>query len=830
MRTIALLSLAVVLGGAGLAAAEIPYACSSAVETRVKLTPDQAKLRVKTKLIEPANFDPAANGLELAVSYEPETDPTNMIFTATLPAASFQVLPTGWRYADPTGAVNGVIRVVLRNAPPFRKLKIVRKGAPLPVTPEERDVRVAVSSGPGACARSCPAPCRVASGKLACKSLDDSAFTTLCGTRSGCELLGAPPTGAPPSSACLLPYPSDFFLADDPSTPTGKRVAYDPLVTPANASGVHISNVPYASLDGFSPGSMALVNFPTGVDLVASNVPPYSNPAASVDPGSPTVLIEADSPGCTRVLHFGENDVSVAPGNVPVAPPDQAFIIRPLVRLKNATRYIVALRGLVDQQASLLQAPLGFAALRDGTPSGLPVLEARRAHVDSVIDKLETDCGIARSSLVLAWDFTTASDDAIERWLIHMRDTTFAQLGPANAPAFTVNTVEDPPLLNSGGTQPDPRICRRVTGTYTVPLFTTADGPGSVLNLDPMTNLPVQNGTTQAPFSVVIPCSLVAGPTAGRPIFYGHGLLGSGAGEVTAGNLRDLADNHGFVLAATDWQGFSNADLGTVLSFITDLSNFRKLPERSHQGILNQLVLARLLGAPNGFSSDPAFQVDLGGGNFAPLIDPTEVYYYGNSQGGILGGVVMALAQETTRGVLGVPGANFSTLLQRSIDFEPYFALLRVNYPDNLGRMITYPLLQQLWDRAEPNGWYHQTLAGGVPNTPAHKLLIHMARGDDEVANLATTIMVRSLGIPQVDIPIQSYFGIPVATAPFDGSAMVESDFGVPPVPTTNIPPPDNAVHGQMRALAPIQQQISQFLQPAGDIQQFCSGSMCNPD
>src|SRR5262249_36608819 len=210
-------------------------------------------------------------------------------------------------------------------------------------------------------------------------------------------------------------------------------------------------------------------------------------------------------------------------------------------------------------------------------------------------------------------------------------------------------------------------------------------------------------------------------------------------------NLRTLANTYGFVLAATDWQGFAQGDVGTVLGFINDLSGFRKLSERLHQGILNQLYLARLMKSPSGFVSNPAFQ-EAG----TPLIDTSEVFWYGISQGGIEGGVVMALTQENTRGVLGVPAANYSTLLHRSRDFDIYFSFLRGAYPEAVERNLTLPLIQQLWDKSEPNGWYHHTIPGDLPGTPAHKVLVHMSTSDDEVSNLGTEIMVRSMGMPQV--------------------------------------------------------------------------------
>jgi hypothetical protein len=592
---------------------------------------------------------------------------------------------------------------------------------------------------------------------------------------------------------------------------------------PANASGVHIAAADYNTLDGFSPGPTITAYWPQGVDLVASGIPPLTNFAASVDPASPTVLIEADAPGCQRVEHFGENDVS-AGASGPVAPPNQVFMIRPGRRLKNGTRYIVALRDLIGQDALPIQPGIAFKALRDGTPSGNASVEARRPAMDAILNKLSTDCGIARSSVMLAWDFTTASDDNLTRWLLHMRDETFAGLGSA-APAFTVDSVEDDPLG-------DPRICRRVRGTYEVPLYMhdpvtnlPLDGPGGRLNIDPTTNLPFASGVAHAPYTAIIPCSLVSPtPVSGRPFYYGHGLLGTGDGEITAGNLRTLSSTYGFVMAATDWQGMAAADLPTVLGFLGDLTGFPKLPERLHQGILNQLVLGRLLGAASGLASNPAF---IYGG--VPVIDRSAVFYYGNSQGGIFGGTVMALTQETTRGVLGVPAANFSTLLHRSVDFAPFFAALKGSYPDDVARDVTLPLIEELWQRAEPLGWYHHTVSNPLPSTPLHKVLVLMATNDAEVANIGTEIMVRSMGFPQTLAVVKSYYGIPEMATPYDGSGMTESDEGDPPVPLTNTPPPPNNAHGAMRGRPAIQAEINDFLQIGGQVVNHCVGP-CDPE
>jgi hypothetical protein len=806
MRTRALVATLAVLVAVQ-ARAENPFSCGSGTVSRMKFDKLRTKIAFKGTFIPPPGFDAVANGLSLDLWTEPETDPANTFFTATLPASGFTTLPSGQvRYKDLAGAQNGVTLVQLKTlATGERRITVKRKGAALTVPPGGV-FRMILTSGT-ACVRHCGAGCSLLpSGSLKCQKSSD---TALCGIRSGCEMLN------PSGGNCLFPYPSTAFETDDATTPTGKRLNYKRLAMPANASGVHINpQVWNDQLDGFSPGTMMMVNFPQGVDVALSNLNTWQNYPPSLNPAtSPTILLDYDTGEI--IEHFAEVDVSIGTGNVPVAPPNQAMIIRPGRRLKNNGHYIVALRNLVAVGGSPINPEPAFQALRDNVPSGSHLVEPRRAQFEVIFSKLAA-AGVARSNLLLAWDFHTASDDALEGWLLHMRNETFQQLG-TNAPPFTVTSVTENP--NPG------QICRRVSGTFQVPLYTTFDGPGSVLKIG-LDGNPEQNGIVNAPFTAIIPCSLSTVPQAGRPIFYGHGLLGSGAGEVGSAHLRNLAQTYGFVVVATDWQGMSGSgDQNNILFSITpDITNFRQLSERLHQGMLNQLVLAHLIGAPDGLSTDPNF-IYAG----VPVIDPSEVFYYGNSQGGILGGTVMALETEVTRGVLGVPAANFSTLLQRSRDFEPFFVLLRINYPNDVDRALAYPLLQQLWDKSEPNGWYHHTLSDPLPGTPVHKVLVHMATNDDEVSNVATEIMVRTMGIPQLTPVIKSYYNVPETAAPFDGSAMHESDEGDPAIPVGNIPPADNNAHGAMRARPAIQAEINAFLQTGGNVQNFCSGS-CNPE
>ncbi len=284
------------------AAAETPYNCHPGFSPRVQISADRTKLRFGAKLDTPAGFDPAANGLDIVVSYEPETDPSRVIFSAGLPKSGFEVVPGGLRYQDRAGTVGGVTYVLLVGPVGAQKVKIRRTGAALAGPLAEGALRVVLSSGVGACVRTCGSPCRLTrTNRLVCHAIGTPA---LCGVRSGCELLAAVDGGGS-GGRCLLPYPSAVFESDDPSTVTGKRIDYQLLAMPPNSAGVHMSPAAYGTLDGYSPGAIIMAHFVNGVDLAASSIPPLTDFAASLASGSPTVLIEADSPGCVRIEHFG---------------------------------------------------------------------------------------------------------------------------------------------------------------------------------------------------------------------------------------------------------------------------------------------------------------------------------------------------------------------------------------------------------------------------------------------------------------------------------------------------------------------------------------------
>ncbi|MEA2367456.1 MAG: hypothetical protein QOH38_174, partial [Thermoleophilaceae bacterium] len=305
-----------------------------------------------------------------------------------------------------------------------------------------------------------------------------------------------------------------------------------------------------------------------------------------------------------------------------------------------------------------------------------------------------------------------------------------------------------------------------------------------------------------------------------------------------------------------------NCDYQTVVAIEHDLSNFPKLADRVQQGMLNFLYLARLMVHPQGFNSNPAFHT-IGG---QPMLDTTQAYYDGNSQGGIIGGSLMSVFVDGDRGVLGVPGMNYSTLLQRSTDFgtgkapDPsnpdlpeYSYVLYQSYPSQLQRPLILSLMQLLWDRGEADGYALHMTDDPYPNTPAHHILLHGGIGDHQVAQVAAETEARTIGAhahfpyaaPGRDLDKNNpIFGVPpIESFPFDGSAIVEWDIGAPrtidgkkvgtpPPPNENVPPSREFQdpHEYPRRQPAGREQKNAFLSPGGRVIDVCGVGPCLAD
>jgi hypothetical protein len=621
-------------------------------------------------------------------------------------------------------------------------------------------------------------------------------------------------------SLCLLPFPNDWFTTADPTTATGRRVDLATASTPANIHGVHVDMTRWNGNDGFSPGQLLLAHVP-GVDLAASGLPPVTDIGSSLA-ADPSVVVLDTATGEHYPVWVELDAHATSDAN-------RTLIITPAKQLAEGHHFVVALRHLETAGHQPIAPSDAFRALRDGLVTNVASIESRRGHFQQLFGSLR-DAGVDPGTVDLAWDFTIASAQSLAGPLLHLRDQSFAGLGSA-APAFQVTKVEQ---------NPSSTIARRVTGTFTVPNYLTGDGSaGNAFNLG-AGGLPVQNGTMQATFQCNLSYATLGagggaapGPiAAAREVIYGHGLLGDES-EINAGNVQHMTNDHNMAYCATRWIGLAEDDVPNVVTVLTDLSRFPTIADRLQQGVLNTLWLGRLMRLPQGLGSDPAFQGPQG----QALLDTSELYYDGNSQGGIMGGIATAVSQEWTRAVLGVPGEDYSILLPRSSDYTEFGAILNGNYANELERPLLLDLIQMLWDRGEASGFVQHLVANPYPGTPKHTVLLHEAFGDFQVANVSTEVEARTLGIPvhqpalgngrSPDVtPLWGLAAIP--GSPFDGSALVVWDGGTAAPPTVGLPPTvGDDPHEFPRATPAAQQQKSDFLQPAGRVADVCAGAPC---
>ncbi len=574
------------------------------------------------------------------------------------------------------------------------------------------------------------------------------------------------------TAACLLPFPNDFFTVADPTSETGRRVHLSPEAMPRNVSGIPVDPTEWNRNDGFSPGSAILTRVPR-IDLTRTGAAPITDVGRSLRRDAPIVLI--DTRTLERRPYWAELDAHTTD------PHRQTLIVRPAVNFRDGTRYIVALRRLRDAAGRVIPAARAFKRMLHGDDRS-----DRAAHIRSVV-ATAARAGIDTENLYLAWDFTVASTQNLTGRLVHIRDDAFGTLGNAS-PRFTVTSVDElDPAQN-------PRIARHITGTFEVPSYLDQMGgpAGSRFHYpSPASTLPTRiPGNVQiAPFTCDIPRSATPS-TPARPSLYGHGLFNDDS-ELFVLNVEAMASEHNFVFCGTEWLGLTDrtSDLAAGAKVFADASHFPELADRLQQAVLDTLFLGRLLIRHDGFAAHAAFQL-----RGRPVLDTSApLSYDGNSLGGIMGGVLTTVSQDVHRAVLGVAAMNFSTLLDRSVSFPR--SLLESGYPDPLDQQLFYALVQMLWDRADPDGYANHLTEHPLPRTPEHRVLIHIAFGDQQVANAASDVEARTIGAA-VHRPVLASgrspdvvpeWGIPsIGESPFAGSAMVMWDSGSPPSPLTN--------------------------------------------
>lgn len=622
---------------------------------------------------------------------------------------------------------------------------------------------------------------------------------------AGCQQLAA-------EWDCMLPWPSDWYR----QTQGGKAA----LVVPPEAAPQQVGDdgktpkqpIDFSAAfpqDGFGVLGQIAVKLPGGAGA-AGLVPAYVggkvNPdfSPSQSPQNLTLLIDADSR--QAIAHFAEPDALPEPK-------ERFLMLRPVQRLQEGHRYIVALQaGLVASDGAAIEAPKTFAALRDKAPQ--TAADALRPHYEADVFPALAAFGVQRSKLLLAWDFTTRSEANATADMLAIRSQMMETLAKLPLEA-TITQV----LAN-----PKPHIARQFEGTLQVPLFVQNEFAGAKLVRDAAGHV-TQNGFAKVPFTLVVPPNVWEGK-AGQParvVQYGHGFFGA-RDEVVKGVLPELLERMGAVGMGVDWWGMSFGDAAILVTdLINQPSEAVRFIERVHQGMANQLALT--WAAKHGlWALPPLVPAD------KALTEGKDVYFYGLSQGHILGATQVALNPWIDRAALGVGGAGFGLMMSRAAPFATFLNLLTSTTGTPQGATRATLLLTAPLERIDPGTYGPHLRTNTYAGGPAQRhILQHCGLSDTQVPNLASHLFARIISVPVLQPGPRTVWGLPNVSAP-TADALVEFDFSKPALDTAG-PAPDggNPVHDAQRYLLPSQQQIDQFFKPDGLVNATCSG-VCDPD
>jgi len=555
-------------------------------------------------------------------------------------------------------------------------------------------------------------------------------FLWCCVSASATFLRTNPPSVPTPSSSsdgsccdpmdlteCLLPFPSLHHAARDESTATGWRVNLQSRYLPPLRSGHDMDLRFLNALDGFStmgPIMFYLDGLKEAHEAGIGQLQGHPNMAKTLTPESVTLLLDVNA--STLVAHSAEIDY--------IDPINPLVLIFPAQPLRHNNHYAVAVVNATDAAGKVL-LPSIFLTTLLSTGSGSNDDDDRFGRFsESVFPSLQMAAPWLSSSggddttvenLQLLFDFVTVSEKSQLGPVRKVRDATLEHVRSSSWGDWKDHVRVHGVIDGDCSDASDDLMARTVHAELDSPWFLSGYGPGyRGAFLDDAaveTGIPTTIGA--AKFVVHIPCSVRAAALglseqedASKPIRaimeFGHGLFGN-RGEASDYFLQKMAHDEGYVIVAMDWRGMSSFDLFVVVkTLLSKPSLFQAVRDNLIQGYANKFALQHF--SQNGMLLFDWFQFQSSEASekrTAPTLngEPPVSFFYGISQGGILGAGYASLSGPTKliqRAALGVPGTPFALIMTRSLDFAGYDALMLLDFYNNRHVRIFLALAQMV--------------------------------------------------------------------------------------------------------------------------------------
>ncbi len=577
-----------------------------------------------------------------------------------------------------------------------------------------------------------------------------------------------PGAGGALGEGALNPFPSMELMRDG-------QVAIPAGALPQVEGGTALDVARLDWREGFSRVQTSVVTLPVGVD-------PASLPGeAAVGVGGSIRMFDLDTE--EEIPLFAELDAhpdALASG-------ERALLIRPARAMTPGHHIAVALTDAVTV---------------DGAPIRLDAWAAAKAADPHYAALEATLSGLGVSGVALAWDFPVGDGTAPVRAL---------------ASAVSVPASWEFTRILDADTEPEgnlpPGVWKKIEGTYTSDTW-LVDDTAFVLGADGVPNF---QGTDAVYLYVHIPDAVRDLPPGNAPVFvFGHGVLSEPSNYFDKDDdpsaLIELSNRLGGIFVATVWRGLTADDNADTVAMAADFGRFPELTDRVTQGVANTLALIRLVDE-GGLLDDPIF---------AGKADRSRIYWYGISLGAIEGAVTLANQDRIQHAVLHVGGSAWSTMLERSSNWPVFETLLERGIPDPADRQLLLATTQLFWDPVDPAS-YIEDLAGRT-------FLFQEAIGDDQVPNLTTELLMRSLGVASGTPAATAPYGIDTISLPTSAPVFTQFDPGLGMPPAENRPAEATGAHGAPRLWEGCKAQTIGFFAAGaeGQVAHYCGSAPCS--
>jgi hypothetical protein len=568
----------------------------------------------------------------------------------------------------------------------------------------------------------------------------------------------------------LNPFPSMELVGTD-----GKLAIPDGLL-PQVPDGTAMDVRRLNWRDGFSRVQTSVAKLPVAIDSDSLPGP------GSIGIGGSVRMFDLDSG--VELPMFAELDAhpdAIASGQ-------RALIVRPMLAMTPGHRVAVVVTTAVTSAG----APLALDAWADAKAA-----DSHYADLEAAV------VALGATDVALAWDFPVGDGTAVVRALAATVTT------PA---AYTFDRVMDADIEPEGYLPP--RVWKKIEGTFTTDNWLVDD---IVFDVDD-SGVPIAQGTAEASLYVHVPESARGSIGTAPVLVFGHGILSNPGNYLDEDDdpsaLVELADRLGAIVVATTWRGLTSDDQVDTIQMAADFGRFPEITDRLSQAVANNLALIRLVDE-GPLLDDP---------EIAGLADRSRIYWYGISLGSIEGAVTLANQDRIEHAVLHVGGSAWSTMLERSSDWPTFELLVERGVLDPWDRQLLYATSQLLWDPVDPAS-YVEDLAG-------RSILWQEAIGDDQVPNLTTELLMRSVGVPLGSPGVTTPYDLDAVTLPALAPLFTQFDPQRGAPADTNRPSEVTGAHGAPRLWEGAKAQTLAFFAAGaeGTVTHFCGGGPCTAD